>query len=60
VDDIDSNPAFKTFAEAHPDHKSFICTAEPLSPDLRRFNEKGLFGIIIRKPREAVLHTAKG
>jgi hypothetical protein len=27
-----------------------ICTAEPLRPDLRRFNKKGLFGIILKTP----------
>jgi hypothetical protein len=46
VDDIDTNPAFDTFTKAHPEHPSFVCTAEPLSPDMRRFNQKGLFGII--------------
>ncbi len=25
-----------------------ICEAEPLHPDLRRFNNKGLFGIILK------------
>jgi hypothetical protein len=27
-----------------------ICEAEPLRPDLRRFNKKGLFGIILKEP----------
>jgi hypothetical protein len=27
-----------------------ICEAEPLHPDLRRFNQKGLFGIILKEP----------
>jgi hypothetical protein len=27
-----------------------ICEAEPLHPDLRRFNKKGLFGIILKEP----------
>jgi hypothetical protein len=49
VDDIDANPAFDTFTKAHPDHPSFICTAEPLSLDMRRFNQKGLFGIICKQ-----------
>ena len=48
VDDIDINPAFKAFAERHPEHASFVCPAEPLSPDVRRFNQKGLFGIIVK------------
>jgi hypothetical protein len=26
-----------------------ICEAEPMHPDLRRFNKKGLFGIILKK-----------
>jgi hypothetical protein len=49
VDDIDANPAFDTFTKAHPEHASFVCTAEPLSPDMRRFNQKGLFGIICKQ-----------
>ncbi len=48
VDDIDANPAFHGFVRTHPDQTSFICTAEPLGPDHRRFNQKGLFGIICR------------
>ena len=53
VDDIDVNPAFDTFTKAHPEHPSFVCTAEPLSPDMRRFNQKGLFGIICKQsPRD--------
>jgi predicted O-methyltransferase YrrM len=46
IDDIDANPAFKTFVDAHPDVAAFVCTAEPLGIDHRRFNQKGLFGII--------------
>jgi hypothetical protein len=48
VDDIDANPAFDTFAKAHAQHPSFVCTAEPLRPDMRRFNQKGLFGVICK------------
>jgi predicted O-methyltransferase YrrM len=48
IDDVDANPAFDTFIKAHPEHASWICTAEPLAPDARRFNEKGLFGIICK------------
>jgi predicted O-methyltransferase YrrM len=49
VDDIDVNPAFNTFTRAHAEHPSFVCTAEPLHPDTRRFNQKGLFGIICKQ-----------
>jgi hypothetical protein len=48
VDDIDINPSFQAFAERHPEHVSLVCTAEPISPDTRRFNQKGLFGIIVK------------
>ncbi len=48
VDDIDISPAFGRFNARHPDHVSLICEAEPLTPDERRFNQKGLFGIICR------------
>jgi predicted O-methyltransferase YrrM len=54
VDDIDVNPAFDTFTRAHAEHPSFVCTAEPLGPDMRRFNQKGLFGIICKQsPQDA-------
>jgi hypothetical protein len=52
VDDIDASPAFGKFLSAHPGHDSFVCAAEPLSPDSRRFNHKGLFGIVCRTGRE--------
>ncbi len=48
VDDIDSNWGFRSFLEAHPGHPSFVCEAEPIHPDPRRFNLKGLFGVIIK------------
>ncbi|WP_158554748.1 class I SAM-dependent methyltransferase [Methylovirgula sp. 4M-Z18] len=50
VDDIDANRGFKSFVETHSAHQSLICEAEPLRPDLRRFNKKGLFGIILKEP----------
>ncbi len=53
VDDIDVNPAFDTFTKAHPEDPSFVCTAEPLRPDTRRFNQKGLFGIICKQSSQA-------
>jgi predicted O-methyltransferase YrrM len=51
VDDIDlSNRAFRTSTQAFQGHQSMICESEPLHPDLRRFNKKGLFGIILKEP----------
>jgi hypothetical protein len=48
VDDVDANWAFRLFSQTIPDQKSLLCEAEPLRPDLRRFNKKGLFGIILK------------
>jgi hypothetical protein len=49
VDDIDANWGFKTFMQAHSDQKCLICEAEPVRPDSRRFNKKGLFGVVLKK-----------
>jgi len=49
VDDIDASWGFRSFTERFPAHPSMICEAEPLRPDLRRFNKKGLFGIILKE-----------
>jgi hypothetical protein len=48
VDDIDANDGFHTFTSKFSAYPSMICEAEPLHPDLRRFNQKGLFGIILK------------
>ena len=50
IDDVDSNWGFHSFLKAHPVQSAFICEAEPVRPDTRRFNKKGLFGIVIKKP----------
>ena len=49
VDDIDANRAFKYFKDTFSDCHCMACEAETLRPDLRRFNGKGLFGIILKK-----------
>jgi hypothetical protein len=56
VDDIDANWGFQTFTQAKSDHPSMICEAEPLRPDHRRFNEKGLFGIVLKKADNNLTH----
>jgi hypothetical protein len=48
VDDIDANWGFRSFTKTFSGHASMICEAEPLQPDLRRFNQKGLFGILMK------------
>jgi hypothetical protein len=50
VDDVDANWGFHSFIKTFSGHQSVICEAEPLHPDLRRFNKKGLFGIILKEP----------
>jgi hypothetical protein len=50
VDDVDANWGFRSFTLAFPDHQSMIGEAEPLRPDLRRANRKGMFGIILKQP----------
>ena len=49
VDDIDANWGFRSFTQTFSGHKSLICEAEPVRPDLRRFNERGQFGIILKQ-----------
>jgi hypothetical protein len=48
VDDIDTNWGFDSFTKAHSGYAALICEAEPVRPDPRRFNQKGLFGIILK------------
>jgi Methyltransferase domain len=50
VDDVDANWGFHSFSKTFPGNFSLVCEAEPISPDHRRFNEKGLFGIVIKRP----------
>jgi len=48
VDDIDVNRGFQSFGRAHPGRPALVCEAEPVRPDLRRFNGKGLFGVMTK------------
>lgn len=48
VDDIDSNWGFHTFTKSRSDLQTIVCEAEPIRPDLRRLNGKGLFGLILK------------
>ena len=48
VDDIDVNTGFDIFTQTISSDQFMICEAEPAYPDLRRFNKKGLFGIILK------------
>jgi hypothetical protein len=50
VDDIDVNRGFRSFTQSFSRYRALVCEAEPLRPDLRRFNKKGLFGIILKEP----------
>jgi methyltransferase family protein len=48
VDDIDANWGFQSFMQNSSGYASLVCEAEPTRPDVRRFNEKGLFGILVK------------
>lgn len=47
VDDIDQNWAFDEFSK-QVQCESLIGEAEPIRPDRRRFNQKGLFGVLLK------------
>lgn len=49
VDDVDVNSAFEIFTRGLPANQFAVCDAEPITPDLRRFNHKGLFGLIFKE-----------
>jgi predicted O-methyltransferase YrrM len=46
IDDIDTNWGFDALRSEHPEDSFLICQSVPVSPDLRRFDGKGLFGVI--------------
>lgn len=48
IDDIDSNGGFATFVRDKKGFSSLVCEAEPVRPDTRRFNKKGLFAILLK------------
>jgi hypothetical protein len=48
VDDVDVNYGYRSFTESFSGFQSIVCEAEPLRPDPRRFNQKGLFGVILK------------
>jgi predicted O-methyltransferase YrrM len=48
IDDIDSNWGFDAFVKSHRDFRAIVCEAEPVRPDERRFNRKGLFAIVAK------------
>jgi hypothetical protein len=48
VDDIDANSGFHSFTEHFIPVNPMVCEAEPVRPDNRRFNQKGLFGVILK------------
>jgi hypothetical protein len=50
VDDVDANCGFLSFTNTFSGHRCIVCEAEPVYPDLRRPNKKGMFGIILKAP----------
>ena len=60
VDDVDANWGFRSFTQAFAAEQVLICEAEPLRPDTRRFNQKGLFGIILKQSTAQFLSKSVG
>jgi hypothetical protein len=60
IDDIDANRGFKSFSDTFAVRRSLVCEAEPIHPDTRRFNNKGLFGILLKEPATRVGREARG
>jgi hypothetical protein len=50
LDDVDASWGFHSFKRTVPISQSFLCEAEVLRPDTRRFNQKGIFGILLKQP----------
>jgi hypothetical protein len=50
ADDIDYSWGFHGFARSVSGHQALTCYAEPNKPDPPRFDGKGLFGIIYKRP----------
>lgn len=60
VDDIDTNRGFQSFTAAVSPHPFLICEADPLRPDPRRSNKKGMFGIILKQnPASHPVHNSR-
>jgi len=53
VDDVDANWGLQSFTETFADQQSIVAPSEPQHPDPRRSDQKGLFGIILKKPATA-------
>jgi Methyltransferase domain len=48
IDDIDSNGGFGSFCRTFSGFRALVCEAEPVRPDERRFNNKGLFAVVLK------------
>lgn len=53
IDDIDTNWGFDALMREHPDERFLVCQSQPIRPDPRRVDGKGLFGIMQFSTRSA-------
>ncbi|MBV9548210.1 MAG: class I SAM-dependent methyltransferase [Alphaproteobacteria bacterium] len=56
IDDVDTNWGLRSFLEKFKPDFAVVCQAEPVRPDTRRFNDRGLFAIIL-KSKAAASHS---
>lgn len=49
IDDIDSNRGFHTFCRSMRNQRAWVCQSEPIRPDDRRKDKRGIFGIVIKE-----------
>lgn len=60
VDDIDTNWGFQVLMADHPEDCHLVCQSVPVHADTRRFDGKGLFGVIQVKPTHGSLSLPAG
>jgi hypothetical protein len=56
VDDMDVNYGFRSFTDEAEPALALVCEAEPIQPDPRRFNQKGLFGVAFKAAEAPTTH----
>jgi hypothetical protein len=56
---VDINDGFRIFVAETVHARSWVCEAEPIRPDDRRSNNKGMFGIVLKQAISIRRHGAQ-